>query len=199
MAAGGAAAWANYTPLTEPAQAASAQPWQSAAAAAASPSVGATPWSPALPQHAFAASASQPAAAAAASVAVGGKPIYDLGTAMVLQWQIQDDWGSWTDYGEAFNTILEKAYQEGTDTVTAKPGKAVTYNYYLGSFVQENKETSKRRTMRRMIIQTRMKNALPQIAKDCEEHNKVNHTLAAAHERTRPARARSRSVSRPKL
>ena len=98
-----------------------------------------------------------------------------------------------------FNTILEKAYQQGTETVTAKPGKAITYHYYTGAFVQQSGETHKRRTMRRMMIHTLMKDALPKIAKECEEHNKVHHTLAAAHERTRPARARSRSVSRPKL
>ena len=109
--ADGAGAWANYTALTVPAQAAAAQPWPSAAAAA-SPSVATTPWSPTLPQNALAASASQPAAAAAAaSVAVGGKtkPLYDLGDDMVPQWQCMDDYGGWTDYEAAFNTTLEDA------------------------------------------------------------------------------------------
>ena len=191
----GAGPWANYTGPRAPAEAAAARPWPSAAAAA-SPSVGTTPWAAALPQNACAASVSQPAAAAAAAVAVGGrKPLYDLGGDLQPQWQCQDEHGSWIDYAAAFNTTLETAYQDGQELIRYKPGKAVDFVYYLESFVQENQETLRRRTMRRMLIQRLMQRSLESIKKNCDEHNAINHTLDQAHRRTRPD-ARSRSASR---
>ena len=193
----GVSPWANYVGPRAPAQAAAAQPWPSAAAAA-SPSVGSTPWAAALSQNACAASVSQPAAVAAAAVAVGGKkPIYELGGDLQPQWQCQDEHGSWIDYDAAFNTTLENAYQDGQESIRHKPGKAVVFVYYLASFVQENTETLRRRTMRRMLIQRTMQLNLESIKKHCDAHNAANHTLEQANRRTRPD-ARSRSVSRPR-
>ena len=123
--------------------------------------------------------------------------MYDLGGDLQPQWQWQDDWGSWSDYDAAFNKTLEEAYQDGQESISHIPGKKIVFVYYLASFIQENTETRRRRTMRRMLIQRTMQLSLESIKKSCDEHNVIYHTLEHAHRRTRPD-ARSRSGSRAK-
>jgi hypothetical protein len=212
----GASPWANYVgPRAPAAQAAAAQPWPSAAAEQPWPSAAAaTPWSPALPQkagaapvaqHAQGAPASQPLAAAhsraadpqpAAPAAAAPSKWKKWGEYFVI-WQVDTDDNSWTDYDSAWCELLEKHWREPSESkqFTARPRGTVDYMYDVDEFFQMNKETGKRRLIRRVLIGPQEHEHSAARRSLVAQHNKANHSLEACYRRRDAGSNRSRSKS----
>ena len=211
--------WANYTGTQAAVQSpAAAAPWPAAAAAsAAHPSGGATPWSAALSQTASPAGRVhqvQPGvgAVAAASVAGGAQvpqehapvqapaakaPTWTMYHGWVVLWQVELNDGSWTEYDAAFTPNLENHWLDPAlpKQFSAMPGRNVTYTYDVAEFWQQNNETNGRRTIRRVLLALEEAEQMASRKERVAQHNVSNQNFEPCYARRNAANSRPRSQS----
>lgn len=108
-------------------------------------------------------------------------------------WQVQGDRPlHWIDYDQAFCERLEAAFHNGFSAFQWAPRGTVVFEYDTRELTQTNLETNGRRIMRRILVEIRDVDLLPNRLRTAEVWNMENWTRDQLNRR----RGRSSSGSR---